>query len=110
VSFGQLISDTLDTCKQVFGEEVTLHPAGEADVPLQGLFKEAHQELDPQTGDLVVTSSQPSVRVKLADLPDGELVALDAEITARGTRYAIIDQHPIGYGDVLIVLQEVRAS
>lgn len=110
MSFGQLISDTLDTCKQVFGEEVTLHREGEADEPLDGLFKEAHQELDPQTGDLVVTSSQPSVRVKIADLPGGELLDGDAEISVRGTRYAITDQHPIGYGDVLIVLQEVRAS
>ncbi len=110
VTFGQLISDSLDTCKAVFGEEITLHPAGGSDSVVSGLYKEAHQELDPATGDLVVTSSQPTLRVKIADLPAGELLQPGSEVTAKGTRFQVIDQHPVGYGDALLVLQEVRAS
>lgn len=111
MTFQQLISDSLDTCKQVFGEEVTLHPAGGPDVEgVLALFKEAHQEIDPTTGLLVVSSSQPELRLKIADLPGGVHLPFGSAITVRGLRYRVVDQQPVGFGDLLITLHEVRQA
>lgn len=75
--------------------------ANGATTAVAGVFDNAHQSVDPQTG-AQVTSTQPTFGIRLADL----LAAPDSgdTVTIGATVYRVIDTQPDGQGGSTLIL------
>lgn len=105
MSFEELASGIHDVVKDTFGEEVAFTPlAGGASTSLKGIFNTRYQVVDPN-GEQVVSSNQPTLGVKLADLPappvKGDFLLI------REKQYQIHDSQEDGEGWLYLFLHEV---
>lgn len=81
----------------VFGQDVLYTPAGGgSSSTVRGVFRSSHRELDVTTG-AVISSNQPVIGVRLADLPNGT-ANRDDRVTVGGVGYSVIEVQRDGEG------------
>ena len=100
--FGDLTRAMSAIVLTTFGEPVVFHLEGQAEaLPGRGVFTAMHQEVDASTG-VSVSSVQPVLEVRLADLP-----AIPTEgdaVTVQGVLYLIVEVRPDGHGFLKLML------
>lgn len=94
----------LDTLIAVHGEAMTFIGDGSLDHGFEGVFDENYVSSDPQTGQLV-TSEEPSILVRLGDLPSRP--KMDDRFMIRESEFAVRAVEPDGKGGARIFLREV---
>ena len=101
----ELIDPAMDRIFDVLGEEddVEIHKDGLFLYEIRGVFCERSEDLEGE--HLVISSSDPSVLIREADLLE-ELSAAD-RLIIRGDIYRIKDTDPDGYGNLLLELFKV---
>ena len=104
MSFSDLTSKVHDHIKDTFGEIVTYEPLAGGPYTPKGVFNERFQFVDPDT-EQVVSSQQPNLGVKRADLP-ADPVKGDI-VTVRGVQYRVHDSQEDGEGWVKFLMYEV---
>jgi len=102
--FGDLTRAMSSIVLTTFGEPVVFHLEGQAEaLPGQGVFSAAQQEVDASTG-VPVSTVQPVLEVRLADLPatptEGDAV------TVQGVLYLIVEVRPDGHGFLKLMLHK----
>jgi hypothetical protein len=83
----------MDKCLDSFGEEVIFTSQGLSPIPIQAIFDNEFQTVDPQTGTVVI-STQPVIGVKDVHLP--QKPSKGDRVKIRGVDYKIIDHQPDG--------------
>lgn len=92
----------LRTTLNVFGEAIT-YTRGATSVPVRkAVFDANYQGVDPNTG-AVITSTNPMLGVRLADLPGGEAREGDT-VTRNGVTYRVIEQQKDSEGHARLIL------
>lgn len=79
-----------------FGIDVTITPAGGLATSGRGIFRSAHQEVDPNTGAVVLVD-QPTIDFQLATLPAGDIARGDL-VTINAVDYKVTEVRKDGEG------------
>jgi hypothetical protein len=79
-----------------FGIDITVTPAGGSPTACRGIFRMTHQAVDPGT-QAVVLIDQPTVDVRLDQMPGGDLKRDDA-VTVNGVVYTVTEVRKDGEG------------
>jgi hypothetical protein len=85
-----------DAALGAFGIDVTITPAGGVATAGRGIFRSAHQEIDPGTGAVVLVD-QPTLDVKLDEVPNGAIARGDL-VAINGTDYRVTEVRKDGEG------------
>lgn len=86
----------------VFGGAIT-YTRGATSVPIsKAVFDDNYQAVDPNTG-AIITSTNPMLGIRLADLPGGEAQSGDT-VTRKGITYRVIEQQPDSEGHARLIL------
>ena len=80
----------------VFGVTLTVTPSGGQPVAARGIFRAAHQQVDPETGAMVLID-QPVLDVRLAEMPNGDIKRGDL-VTINAKVYEVIEVRKDGEG------------
>lgn len=92
-------------CLQHLGQAVTYTPGAGAAVQVQGIFDNAHVR---QSGPvkLEIADTQPSVFVRLSDLPSDPEEDLDARFTIAGNTWRASEVRRDGQGGAVCLLKK----
>lgn len=104
MNWRSLTAQTMDECRNAFGEPVVYTPKGLASVSIQGIVDMEFEQVDPNTG-AIVSSNQPMLGVRDSDLPvapqKGDLVLM------RGLNYQVIERQQDGQAGTRLLLNRV---
>lgn len=99
--FRDLACNILDACKACFGESVKYVPKVGAPFDIRGIFDNQFEQVDPDT-EIVVASNQPTLGIKLADLPLPP--AKGDKVFVRDLEYRVIDSQEDGVAGAVLFL------
>lgn len=103
MSWSALTDNLTKATVKTFGQPVTYQPLSLPAVSLMAIFDDKYQAVDPDSG-AIITSTQPMLRVRIADLPrnplQGDLV------TISGVTYRVNDFEPDGGGGAMLLLHK----
>lgn len=92
----------LRTCLAAFGEQVQYKRGAAVTIISKAVFDANYQAVDPNTG-AIITSTNPMIGVRLADLPGGATQDGD-EIIRKGVTYRVIEQQDDSEGHARLIL------
>lgn len=91
------------TCTRIFGEQVTYLPRAGGSITLLGVFNDAWQEVDPDSG-AVISSNRPVIGIRLADLSAAPTAG--DRVRVRGIEYLVKDSQRDGEAGAILMLQK----
>lgn len=98
-----LADRALRTAIATFGQTVVYHGDGANPVTLTGIFDAAHESVELDVAGVPVSTRQPELGLRLADLPVAPQQGDHLEID--GTAYVVVDVRPDGQGGARLALQ-----
>ena len=103
-----LADRVLKTARDLLGIDVTYTPPGSPVTPVvvRGIFQVPAQtvELVLANDPLFIASTQPRLKVRLADLPGGDALVATTVGPIGGVTYTVAEVHRDGLGGALLVL------
>lgn len=97
----RMLRTTLKTFNDA--DNAITYTRGGVSVPLsQAIYDDNYQSVDPDTG-APITSTNPMLGVRLADLPDGKAMKGD-QIVRNGITYRVLEQQPDSEGHAKLIL------
>lgn len=106
MAFEDLTSAMHDVIKDTFKEKIPVvyEPLSGGSFPIDGIFNLRHVAVDPDT-EQTVSSNQPTLGVKRADMPD--VPKNGDKVLIREVFYRIVDSQEDGEGWLHLFLHEV---
>lgn len=111
MTWNNLADRMLRMCLKTFADpEIPItYRRGAVSVSLsEAVFDANYIAVDPETG-AQITSVNPMIGVRLADLPDGEARQGD-EVIRGGFLYRVVDKQPDSEGHAKLILHKVGAA
>ena len=105
-----LVANVQGTAARTFPEEVLYTPQGLSEIAITGVFREPFVASNPG-GDMQVSSTQPTLDVVLADLPQAPSALPEGlgdrlVVSRLGTRFRVVEIEPDGEGMAKLYLHE----
>jgi len=104
MGFAALADAMLTTATRQFGVDV-IYKRGPDESQIRGVFDAVYEKVDPRTG-MTVTSTNPLLGVRAADLPSGMAIQGDRVVVA-GVEYRVNQPEPDGEGGLTLDLHKV---
>ena len=104
MSFNDKVGSLLTRAMSTFGEEFDYVPDGGPSYKVTGIFDNQHEELDLETGAMVV-SNEPRVGVKANDLNADP--SRDDQVIINSITYDVVDSQEDGRGGLMLMLREL---
>lgn len=102
--FRDLACNILDAAKSCFGEAVIYIPKVGASLNIRGIYDNQFEQVDPDT-EIVVANNQPTLGIKLKDLPLPP--AKGDKVFIRDIEYKVIDSQEDGVAGATLFLHKV---
>lgn len=103
LDFRTLACNILDAAKSCFGEDVLYVPKVGTPLNIRGIFDNQFEQIDPDT-EIVISSNQPTLGIKLNDLPLPP--AKGDKVFVRDIEYRIVDSQEDGVAGSLLFLHK----
>lgn len=104
MTFLDQINGLLGIATRLLGEPVVYSATGETDVTVYAVFDGIYEEVDPNTGAVIV-STKPSIGVRDADLPRAP--KNNDRVTVRGAIHRVVEVQTDGQGGSKLLLHKV---
>ncbi len=112
--FRELACDVLVKVNCTFGEKVSYYPSqGGGPIEIQATFDDFFEQVDPDT-EVVIASNQPTLLIKLTDIPflpiKGDVVRIKAnafKMQTKAISYTVYDSQEDGQGGSELFMHKV---
>lgn len=103
----ELFNDIHECCKETFGEEIIYSPKEGGEFSVTGIFNEIFEQIDPDT-ERIVASNEPTVGIKLSDLPFVPAKGDKVQRPKTGDTFRVVDSREDGEGMSQLFLHRLK--
>lgn len=99
----------LDCAMDAFGESITYCPISGGRIEISAVYDDQFEQVDAETEQLI-SSNQPTLGIKLADLGNIEPTKGDKVFRKNGEKFRVIESKEDGHGGSLLIMHIMEAA